>query len=230
MQITNQTVLITGGTRGIGLALARRFQQSGNRVIITGRSKINLPHIETVIADMTHADDLKRLHENYPDVTILINNAGVQYNTPLAQVDLASVDNEIHTNFLGLAQLTTLYLPNLLAQPEAAIVNISSGLAYVPKQSAPIYSGTKAAVHIFTKSLRWQLEDTSVRVFEVVPPLVETDMTQDRTTGKITTDQFVDAFWTDFQRNRYEIVIGKSKMLLRLNRWMPSVAERIMRR
>ncbi|MBZ0277211.1 MAG: SDR family NAD(P)-dependent oxidoreductase [Anaerolineae bacterium] len=238
MRTINHTVLITGGTRGIGLALAKRFWEAGNRVIITGRNpdtlanaQAELPGAEAILADMTNPLNLKNLHTSYPDVSVLINNAAVQYNYALTESEAAweRVTTEIHTNFVGLVQLTALYLPGLQAQPESAIVNFSSGLGFVPKQSAPVYCATKSAVHTFSLSLRWQLEQTGIKVFEVIPALVDTDMTVGRGENKITTKQLVDEFWANFEKDRHQIAIGRTRMLLMLDRVFPSIAQRIMR-
>lgn len=238
MQTNNHTVLITGGTRGIGFHLAQRFLNAGNKVIITGRNPETLTKATEQlagaigeVADMTNLDDLKQLHEKYPDVTVLINNAGVQYNYEMLESEQSfeRIGTEIQTNFSGLVQLTALYLPTLAQKPESAVINVSSALAFVPKQSAPVYCATKAAVHSFTRSLRWQLEDTTIRVFEVIPALVETDMTAGRTGDKITPKALVDEFWTGYQRDQTQIAIGKVGLLLRVNRFLPSIAERIIR-
>jgi short-subunit dehydrogenase involved in D-alanine esterification of teichoic acids len=136
---------------------------------------------------------------------------------------------ELDINLVSPLYLTKLFLPQLLSQPTAAIVNVSSGLGIVPKQSAPVYCASKAALHSFTKSLRWQLEGSSVKVFEIIPPIVDTAMTRGRGRGKISPEALVEEFWTDFARNRYEIRIGKTKLLFVLQRLMPAIAERIMR-
>jgi len=240
MKTTQQTVLITGGTRGIGLAFAEKFLQAGNQVIITGRNaealaKIQAKHpsIKTAQADMGNLDDLKQLVAQHPGITVLINNAGVQYNYSFTDSDdrLATIRSEIQINLTGLIELTHLYIPHLSRHRESAIVNLSSSLGFVPKENAPVYCATKSAVHTFSRALRWQLESTPIKVFEVVPPLVDTDMTKGRgDNNKIAPSDLVDEFWRAFQANQTHIPIGKAKILLRLNRWLPSVAERIIRK
>lgn len=239
MQITHHTVLITGGTSGIGLALAKRFLKEENAVIVTGTNaqkaeavKRELPTLTVELADMRDRHTLEKLVYRYPDINILVNNAGVQYNYEFADPAIAPeyIANELDINLLAPLYLTKLLLPQLLSHPTAAIINVTSGLGIVPKQSAPVYCASKAALHSFTKTLRWQLEGTSVRVFEVIPPLVDTAMTQGRGHGKITPEALIEEFWYDFKRDRYEMRIGKTKLLFVLQRLMPFLAERIMRR
>lgn len=238
MQTTRNTVLITGGTGGIGLALAKQFLAAQNTVIITGRSaaklaavRDRLPAVTTELADMTDRRALERLAYTHGDVNILINNAAVQHNYDLADptIPLEQISLELDTNLVGPLVLTKLFLPQLMRKSAAAIVNISSGLAIVPKQSAPVYCGSKAALHIFTQALRWQLEGSNVKVFEVIPPLVDTAMTGGRGSGKITPEALAKEFWTNFARDHYEMRIGKTKLLFALHRLMPRVAERRMR-
>lgn len=239
MQITHHTVLITGGTSGIGLALAKQFFKQENAVIVTGTNaqkaeavKRELPTLTVELADMRDRHTLEKLVYRYPDINILVNNAGIQYNYEFADPAIAPeyIANELDINLLAPLYLTKLLLPQLLSHPTAAIINVTSGLGIVPKQSAPVYCASKAALHSFTKTLRWQLEGTSVRVFEVIPPLVDTAMTQGRGHGKITPEALIEEFWYDFKRDRYEMRIGKTKLLFVLQRLMPFLAERIMRR
>jgi uncharacterized oxidoreductase len=235
---THNTVLITGGTSGIGLALAKQFLQAGNAVIVTGTNaekaetvKYQLPSVTVDIADMRDRKAVENLVFKYPDVNILINNAGVQYNYDFADPAIAveQIADELDINLLSLLHLTKLFLPQLLRHSTAAIINVSSGLGIVPKQSAPVYCASKAALHSFSKTLRWQLEATSVRVFEIIPPIVDTAMTQGRGRGKITPEALAEEFWRDFSCDRYEMRIGKTKLLFVLHRLMPPLAERIVR-
>lgn len=154
---------------------------------------------------------------------------------PIIPIEL--IETELKTNLIAPLQLIKLMLPQLLMQPKAAIVNVSSGLGLVPKQAAPVYCGSKAGLHIATKALCWQLEATPVKVFEVIAPLVDTPMTVGRSKGKITPDALVDEFWETFCRvwytpnlqHHYEIPIGKVKLLLVLQRWLPKLVEKILR-
>jgi short-subunit dehydrogenase involved in D-alanine esterification of teichoic acids len=237
MRISGNQVLITGGTSGIGLALAKKFREAGNHVIVTGRDETKLRRvgqnlsIEVERANMSNPTDLQNLAAKYPDVNILVNNAGVQYSYTFTDqnVPFERITEELAINLVGPLQLIKLFLPQLLTKQEAAIVNVTSGLAIVPKQSAPVYCGSKAGLHIATKSLRWQLEATPVRVFEAISALVDTPMTEGRGKGKITPTVWVDEFWKSFERNHYEIRIGKVKQLMLVERFLPPLAERIMR-
>jgi short-subunit dehydrogenase involved in D-alanine esterification of teichoic acids len=238
MYPSNNMVLITGGSSGIGLALAKQFVRAGNHVIITGRDQDKLASVQSVLptiqaeqTDMTDVAALQQLTKKYPDINVLINNAAVQYNYSFAdqQATLNMIDAEVETNLLGPLHLIKLLLPQFVTKESAAIVNVSSGLGFVPKQNAPVYCGTKAGLHIFTKALRWQLDGTAVKVFEIIPPLVDTDMTRGRGKGKITPDAVADAFWTAFQHDRVEIPVGRTRLLLALQRLFPRLADRIMR-
>lgn len=243
MNPNDNTVLVTGGGSGIGLALAKAFSRhAGNTVIVCGRNvqKLEAVHAENpAIAifpcDIANNQDQQRLTEliskKYPKFNFLINNAGIQHSYSFADtrshIDL--VEEEANVNFLAQVKLTDRLLPILMQQPSAAIVNVTSALAVVPKQSAPIYCATKAALRNFTKALRYQLKNTSVKVFEIVPALVETEMTKGRGKGKITPEALVAEAMRGIESDRYEIRIEKTKMLFVLHRLLPSVAERIIK-
>lgn len=237
MQTSKHKVLITGGASGIGLALARRFHAAGNAVVLVGRradalaeAARALPGVQTEVADITQAADRERLLHAHGHITILINNAGIQLNRPLREQSEADIRRELDTNLTAPVLLTHAFLPALLRQPQAAIVNVSSGLALVPKEAASIYCATKAALHSFSQTLRWQLEGTPVQVFELMPPLVDTAMTEGRGTGKISPDALADEFWHAFAQGRHEVLVGKTKLLGLINRLSPTLAQRIMRK
>lgn len=237
MKSTGHAVLVTGGGSGIGLAIARKFHAAGNRVILVGRSRATLdaaaaalPGAEIHVADISLAEHRGRLAEQFDDITVLVNNAGIQVNKPIAESSPTEIEHELDVNFLAPVLLTRAFLPQLVRQPSAAIINVSSGLALVPKEAAAIYCASKAALHSFSKALRWQLEGTGVRVFEILPPLVDTAMTAGRGKGKISPAEFADEFWRGFTSDRYEMPIGKTKLLALVNRLSPWVAERIIRR
>lgn len=244
MKLSGNTILVTGGSSGIGLALATAFaRHPGNTVIVCGRNARKLeavhaqnPGIVTVRCDIASEQDQRCLAElvahKYPTLNILINNAGIQHNYSFADSrshTSFAVEEEININFLAQVKLTDRMLPTLLRQPGAAIVNVTSALALVPKQSAPVYCATKAAMRSFTKALRYQLASTSVRVFEIVPALVDTEMTKGRGKGKITPEALATAALRGIEADTYEIRIEKTKLLFALHRLLPSVAERIIK-
>jgi uncharacterized oxidoreductase len=236
MNSAGHVVLITGGGSGIGFALAEKFNSAGNTVILVGRNEetlaaaaAQLPGVITRVADVAEPTGRAALIAEFPHVSVLVNNAGIQKNGWFAEANREDVMYELEVNLAGPVLLCREFLPTLMKMPEAAIINVSSGLAIVPKPSAPIYCATKAALHSFTKALRWQLEATSVKVFEVLPPLVDTAMTEGRGRGKITPARLANEFWSGYLVDRLEMQIGKTKLLAAMNRFLPSLAEKIMR-
>ena len=242
MELNNNTILITGGGSGIGLALAKAFSLRENTVIVCGRNEKKLevmqkenPAIVALPCDIASNQDQQQLVEyitqKHPTLNILINNAGIQHNYDLSDTKNHAelIEEEVNINFMAHLKLTDRLLPVLMGRRSAAIVNITSALALVPKKSAPIYCATKAAMHNFTKGLRYQLEKTSVKVFEIIPALVDTDMTKGRGKGKITPNTLAAEALRGMQSNKYEIRIGKTKILFALNRFLPLIAERIIR-
>ena len=197
------------------------------------------PSLIAFRCDLGTPADLQRLaievERRLGGLSLLVNNAGVQFNydfTREAPEDLLhNIDAEIAVNVTAVAKTTALFLPLLRRAGGAAIVNVSSGLALVPKKSAPIYCASKAAVHLFTKSLRWQVEDAGldVRIFEVLPPLVDTAMTAGRGTGKLTPEEVARTILAGMRRDRFEIDVGKVRLLRWINRFAPPLAERLLR-
>ena len=193
MNTTGNTVLITGGGSGIGRALAEAFHCLGNEVIIAGRGQKSLdettaanPGMKSLTLDIEDPANIKsfaeRVTREFPGLNVLINNAGIMRSENLIeqQADLTDATATITTNLLGPIRLTAALLPLLLKQPNAAIVNNSSGLAFVPMAMTPTYCATKAGIHSYTQSLRYQLKDTKIQVLELVPPYVATGLMGDR--------------------------------------------------
>lgn len=188
MKISGNTILITGGTSGIGLGLALRFHEAGNQVIVAGRRKELLdrittdhPGIEAVVLDVTDGASIIRASEEiaarYPELNVLINNAGIMHWENIRDAACLQIaEDTITTNLLGAVRMVYAFLPQLSKKADAAILNVSSALAFVPFPATPTYSATKAALHSFTEGLRVQLADTSVQVIEVVPPGVRTTL------------------------------------------------------
>lgn len=232
--------MITGATAGIGAALLQTFLNLDNEIIAVGRNESMLAELSKLDrriipfkCDISRQEELDRLNvfveQQHKDLNILINNAGIQYNYNFGNEHqlLSKIENEINVNLLAPLKLIALLLPILQLNSNSAIVNISSGLAIVPKAQAPVYCGTKAAIHIFSKSLRYQLDN--VKVFEIIPPIVDTAMTAGRGKGKISPQKLTDEFINAFKKDKYEVNIGKVKLLRIINRMVPGIAERIMK-
>lgn len=240
MKLSNNKILITGGSKGIGLALAKKFMSLGNQVIITGRNQSDLdrlsrelPNAHIIQGDLSLTKDIDKLvldiEERHPDLNILINNAGVQYNYDMiSEKDVFhKIGYEINTNLTAPILLTSLLLPTLNQNPNAAVVNVASALGLIPKRSAPVYCATKAGIHIFSKSLRYQMDH--VKVFEIIPPLVDTAMTEGRNTAKISPEELAECFARSFENDQYEINIGKVKFLRFAQRVSPRLADLILK-
>ena len=242
MLLSNNTVLITGGASGIGLALAKALHAQGNTVIVCGRRKARLaelkhrlPNAVTYQCDLTDDASLDRfactIMENHPGLNMLINNAGVQYNYSFAEESrhASVIKEEVSINFMAPMLLTDRLLPLLLQQTKAAIVNVTSALALAPKKSAPVYCATKSALHSFTQALRYQLDGTSVAVFELVPSLVDTDMTKGRGIGKISPQSLANDALKAIATDKHDILIEKTKILYLLYWVFPSFARRLLK-
>jgi len=207
MTFTNRTILITGGNSGIGQALAETLQAKGNRIIITGRKPTSLratldrnPDMAGYALDVTDEAALATfsttLLTEHPALDTVILNAGIMepedYTADPVSLDVA--ERTITTNLLAPIRLAATLLPHLQTRPQAALVTVSSGLAFVPKAANPVYSATKAAIHSWTQSLRHQLQGTTVAVHEIAPPLVATDLTpgQSQIAAALPLQDFID--------------------------------------
>ena len=189
MQVTDNTILITGGASGIGRGLAEAFHHLGNQVIISGRRQELLdavtaanPGMRSIQADVGTASGVQSFAQQalaaFPAINVLLNNAGVMQFEDLksAPDNLATAETTIATNLLGPIRLTSALLPHLLQQPRAAVLTVSSGLAFVPMAATPTYCATKAAIHSYSMSLRHQLAGTTTEVIEIAPPYVQTEL------------------------------------------------------
>ncbi|MEZ2347621.1 SDR family oxidoreductase [Terriglobus sp. RCC_193] len=241
MKLTGRTILITGGSAGIGLAFALKFLEFGNQVIVTGRRqavldevKAKYPKLHTIqsdVADQAQITTLAaRVKVDFPTLDVLMNNAGIlAYKNLKAPVtDLAGLMTEMNVNVGGVVGTTSAFI-DILTANRGTVINVSSGLAFVPLPAAPIYSATKAAIHSYTQSLRFQLEETGVEVIELMPPAVKTDMTTEIAEGGgkvITTDELVKESFAAFKAGASEIRPGQSKQLALLRRLAPDFINR----
>ena len=191
MQIKGNTILITGGGSGIGRGLAEAFHKEGNHVIIAGRRRSVLdevvaanPGMSAEVLDIDSAEAIKTfahdLTAKYPTLNAVMHNAGIMRNEKLVDGKTEDAEATITTNLLGPIRLNSALLPHLLQQPSATVLTVTSGLAYVPLSMTPTYCATKAAIHSYTQSLRFQLKDTGVQVIEIIPPYVQTELMGDR--------------------------------------------------
>jgi uncharacterized oxidoreductase len=193
MNTTDNTILITGGGSGIGRALAEAFHRLGNQIIIAGRGQKTLnettaanPGMKSLTLNVSDPKSIQsfaaQLTKDYPSFNVLINNAGIMRPENLLEKpeDLSTAESTITTNLLGPIRLMAALLPSLRKQPRATIMNVSSGLAFVPLAMTPTYCATKAAIHSYTQSLRYQLKATDVDVIELIPPYVATTLMGDQ--------------------------------------------------
>src|SRR5437762_12280227 len=229
MKLTGRTILITGGSAGIGLAFALKFLQLGNEVIVTGRRQAGLdevkakyPKLHTIQSDVADPAQIaalaKRVKAGFPRLDVLMNNAGIMLhkNLKVPAADLDGLMAEVNINVAGVIRMNSAFI-DILTANKGTIINVSSALAFVPLPSAPIYSATKAAVHAYTQSLRFQSEETGVGVIDVMPPGVKTDLTAELADeGGVTvstTDELVKQSFASLKAGALEIRPGQAKQL-----------------
>lgn len=242
MKLTNRTILITGGSAGIGLAFALRFVDLGNDVIVTGRRQAVLdevkakhPKLHTIQSDVADSEQIAalaaRVKADFPKLDVLVNNAGISryrnLKTPAA--DLTELMVEMNINVGGVLRMTSAFI-DILTANKGTLINISSGLAFVPLPCLPIYCATKAAIHSYTQSLRFQFEDKGMEIIEIMPPAVKTDMTADLSEGDgitlISTDELVKHSFASLKAGVLEIRPGQSRQLALLRRVAPNFINR----
>lgn len=240
MKQSKHTVLITGGSSGIGLALAKKFIDNNNTVIITGRNLSKLekvkqenPKIHIYQSDVTDDAEVRMLSYNiqqkFNGLDVLINNAGI-----MVLVDAGNESNElqkqmqeIEINYNSPIRVLHYFLPLLKKSKNAVLVNVSSGLAYVPFAQAPVYSGTKSALHFWTQAIRPQLQPHNIKVVELLPPVVDTplahgaDIADDDNLKPMPPEKLADIFWKDYIKGKEEITPGISKALKVMSRLAP---------
>ena len=221
MKLTGNTILVTGGATGIGLALVKRFLERGNEVIICGRREDRLaevkeafPGIHTRVSDVAGADGRAELAywvvAEFPGLNVLVNNAGIQRRIDLtATEDWNETRSEIAINLEAPIHLTQLLYPHLATMQNAAIMNVTSGLSFTPLANVPVYCATKAALRSFTLSLRWQLKETETDVIEIIPPAVDTDLQAPGLhTFGVNVGEFSDHVFAGLEAGSNEIAFG----------------------
>jgi uncharacterized oxidoreductase len=237
MDISRNTILITGGATGIGYAFAESFLEAGNEVIICGRREERLlevqrahPELHIKVCDVAEERDRRELVEwitaDFSKLNILVNNAGIQRDIDFTKgiSEFLSGGDEIKINLEAPIIMTGLFIPYLTGKKEAAIINVSSGLGFVPAARMPVYSSTKAGLHAFSMAIRQQLIKTGIKVFEVVPPAVDTELNQEGRAkrGNFKVDlkpgEFVAAVMKGLKNNIFEIGYGMTEGHIKASR------------
>jgi uncharacterized oxidoreductase len=241
METSGRSILITGGAGGIGMAMASRFLDAGNRVLVCGRSedrlraaKHALPELLTWRCDLTDPASVDELaahveHE-MPGLDLLVNNAALNKPLDIHDADAATkINDEVQANIVGTVNATWRLLPILERQRESCLAIVTSGIAYAPAPDVPGYSLTKAALHSFARSMRYKLRGTNVHVVEIVPPAVDTDMIRDLRCRKMSPDAVADRVMRGLAKDKREIRMGQTHLTHVLSRISPTAAEMVIR-
>jgi uncharacterized oxidoreductase len=242
MKMSGNTILITGGATGIGFALTEAFLARNNDVIVCARTKEHLreaqnklPKLRTRQCDLSKEKEIESLYKwvsrEYSAINILVNNAGIQRmidftkgTQDLFKYRLIDGEDEITINFKAYVYLASYFIPDFLRKSEAAIVNVSSGLGFVPMTIMPVYSATKAAIHSFSVSLRHQLRGTSVKIFEIIPPTVDTNLDKGAREARGQKDRGIPpvevatAALAGMEKDQYEIGVGMAQNIVQGSR------------
>lgn len=238
MKLSNNTILITGGTSGIGLELGRNFLELNNTVILLGRNhaklnKLEKEGFETICCDLSKQSDIEEasimIQNQYPKLNMLFNNAGIQYNCIFIEnvIPLNRITEEITINVTGQIMLTQLLIPVLNNNGNSFIVNTTSGLGAFPKADGLIYCASKAAMRNFTVGLRYSLKPNLIKVLELIPPVTDTGMTKGRIETKMPVDKFVKQIIPQLRKERKILTINKMRLFLWIAFLLPSVAHKI---
>lgn len=237
MKLINKTILITGGTSGIGLELAKRLQDK-NKVIILGSNQNKLIELkgkgfEIVQCDLSDFNAIEQcvvtVEQQYSDLDILFNNAGVQYNYSFIDdtISKSKIANEITVNTAGQILLTQLLIPVLSNSKSGLIVNTTSALGLIPKADALVYSSSKAAMRNFTFGLRKTLKETTIKVIEFIPPVTETNMTKGRNEKMISTSELVEKIIPQIEKDKKLVTTGQIRFFNCLSRLFPNTIYRL---
>ncbi len=241
MDLANRRALVTGGTSGIGKAICLAFVEAGARVLACGSDPQRVTDLEaaglgfsTFCCDVTEQEDVRAAADavdaRLGGLDVLVNCAGVQRSIDhVAGVDMHDVEHEVAVNLIGPIRVTDAMLPRLLTSDDAAIVNVTSVLALAPKQSAPIYCAAKAGLASWTTALRQRLEEHHVHVMELVPPIVDTRMTEGRNQGAIAPEVVARACVKGLQASSPRVAVGKARVASILHRVSPALLQRKLR-
>jgi len=240
MKLRSNTILITGGGSGIGYELTKQLTALGNTILITGRDQAKMdrakavfPKLHTFRSDVSDPKAIATLYEEvtkqFPELNILINNAGImrEINIHDKAGSLEDITREIEINLSGPIRMVKQFLPHLKTKSEAAIMNVSSSLAFVPLPISPVYCATKAGLHSFTESLRVQLKNTKVKVFDLAPPATQTELLGDfdvedmKGASIMKVEEMVQVAVKGMQTNRFEIRPGQANQLKMMSRLAP---------
>src|SRR5580698_7706454 len=240
MELKNNTILITGGTSGFGLEFAKKLLELGNTVIVTGRdpvklasAKKSLTGLHTFQSDVSNPEEIAELYKKvisqFPKLNVLINNAGQMRRISLhdTSIGLSDVSREIETNLMGPIRMVQAFLPHLKQMESAAILNVTSGLALVPFPITPIYGATKSGLRSYTKSLRVQLKNTKIKVFELIAPATKTPLNDEvrnldgYNVKQMNPVELVDTALKGMEKDKYELYPGIARMLYFMSRIAP---------
>lgn len=244
MNFTGSTVAITGGTSGIGLALVKQLADQCEAIVVIARNQEVLtslqqtyPNVYGYTCSIDNKPELEttldHLIQHHPKLSMFINNAAIQHVPTFLEDDFnyGGIEKEVKVNLLAPIWITALVLGHFINQPtKTAFINVSSGLAFYPKTSAAVYSATKAALHSFCTSLRYQLANTQVEVFEAVMPIVNTPMTTGRGSNKISAKSAAHALIKGVSKNQHTVYIGMSKLIPFMSRFAPSLMANILKK
>lgn len=241
MELNNNTILITGGTSGFGYEFAARLLDLGNTVIITGRdqakldqTKMKLPKIHTFQSDVSDPEQIERLYtqvtSQFPELNMLINNAGEMRKISLhdTSIDLLNITREIEINLIGPIRMIQQFLPHFKQKKSAAILNVTSGIALLPLPISPIYGASKSGLRSYTKSLRVQLKNTGIKIFELIAPGAKTPLNNKFVSTEgynekmmMEPDQLIEAAIKGLQKDKYEIYPGMAGIMRIMSRIAP---------